>query len=78
MFYHKQIEAADKKLRATTQFLEEQAVEREIERDEAQKEISALREQLREGEKNRNTADRINREVCTNWHGLQTFIVGTI
>lgn len=62
--------------------MEEQAVEREIERDEAQKEITVLREQLKEGEKSRNTAERINREVRTNWHGFLDFFnyfnIGTI
>lgn len=44
--------------------MEDQAIERENERDEAQKEIAALKEQLREGERNKNTCDRINSEVC--------------
>lgn len=61
--YRNQIEAADKKLRCTTQFLEEQAVERELERDEAQKEIAALREQLREVERTRVSCEQINTEV---------------
>lgn len=60
-----QIEAADKKYRATCQFLEEQASEREQERDEAQKQIAQLREQLREREKDRASCERVNSEVCT-------------
>lgn len=43
--------------------MEEQAVERELEHDKAQKEIIALKEQLREGERNRNVCERINNEV---------------
>ncbi|KAF5283599.1 hypothetical protein FQR65_LT13805 [Abscondita terminalis] len=58
-----QIEAADKKLRATCRFLEEQAAEREQERDEAQKEIVALREQIRERDKDRVSCEQINKEV---------------
>lgn len=59
-----QIEAADKKYKATSQFLEEQASEREQERDEAQREIEQLRDQLREREKDRASCERVNSEVC--------------
>lgn len=38
-------------------------MDREIERDEAQKEIAALREQLKKGEQNQDNCERINREV---------------
>ncbi|KAK4873718.1 hypothetical protein RN001_013078 [Aquatica leii] len=61
--FQKQIEAADKKLRATCRFLEEQAAEREQERDEAQKEIASLREQIRERDKDRVSCEQINKEV---------------
>lgn len=60
-----QIDAADKKLKATCEFLDEQAAEREQERDEAQKEIQYLKDQLREKEKDRASFERINDEVCT-------------
>lgn len=63
-----QIEAADKKYKATCQFLEEQASEREQERDEAQREIAALKEQLREREKDRASCERVNNEVCSLFH----------
>lgn len=46
-----QIDAADKQLKATRQFLEEQAAEREQERDEFCKELEELKDQLRTKEK---------------------------
>ncbi|KAK0086003.1 hypothetical protein PV325_004077 [Microctonus aethiopoides] len=46
-----QIEAADKQLRSTRKFLEEQASEREIERDDAARQIHALEEQIKERER---------------------------
>ncbi|RZC43306.1 myosin-9-like, partial [Asbolus verrucosus] len=58
-----QIEAADKKYKITCQFLEEQAAEREQERDEAQREIDALKEHLKEREKDRASCERITNEV---------------
>ncbi|KAK5641438.1 hypothetical protein RI129_009985 [Pyrocoelia pectoralis] len=58
-----QIDAADKKLRATCRFLEEQSAEREQERDEAQKEIACLREQIRERAKDRASCEHISKEV---------------
>ncbi|KAF5306240.1 hypothetical protein FQA39_LY08938 [Lamprigera yunnana] len=58
-----QIEAADKKLRATCRFLEEQAADREQERDEAQKEIILLREQIRDYDKERINYEQIGKEV---------------
>ncbi|KAK0179009.1 hypothetical protein PV327_007836 [Microctonus hyperodae] len=45
------IEAADKQLRSTRKFLEEQASEREIERDDAARQIHALEEQIKERER---------------------------
>ncbi|GJQ85464.1 hypothetical protein Trydic_g23887 [Trypoxylus dichotomus] len=68
------IEAADRKLRATCSFLEEQAIEREMERDESQKEIAALKDQLREREKDRETCELLGKEArplnacCRNTH----------
>ncbi|XP_025835936.1 myosin-4 isoform X2 [Agrilus planipennis] len=58
-----QIEAADKKIRATAKFLEEQASEREQERDEALKEIILLKDLLKERERDRNNCEQINKEV---------------
>ncbi|XP_055692681.1 pericentrin isoform X3 [Lutzomyia longipalpis] len=58
-----QINAADKQLRATRQFLEEQAAEREVERDEFTREIEKLTGQLRERDKERSTHDRLVKEV---------------
>lgn len=43
--------------------MEDQAIEREGERDEALREITSLRDQLREAERNKSTCDRINSEV---------------
>ncbi|XP_049819038.1 centromere-associated protein E-like isoform X3 [Aethina tumida] len=57
------IDAADKKYRQTRQFLDEQANEREIERDEAQKRIELLQEQLKERDRDRTTCERITTEV---------------
>ncbi|XP_076270535.1 uncharacterized protein LOC143202700 isoform X3 [Rhynchophorus ferrugineus] len=48
-----QIDAADKKYRTTQKFLEEQAIEREQERDEAQKKINELSGQLKERDRDR-------------------------
>ncbi|XP_050311521.1 centrosomal protein of 290 kDa-like isoform X2 [Anthonomus grandis grandis] len=55
-----QIDVADKKYKTTQQFLEEQAAEREQERDEAQRKIDKLYEQLKERDK-----DRANCEVMS-------------
>ncbi|XP_029163960.1 A-kinase anchor protein 9-like isoform X2 [Nylanderia fulva] len=56
------IEAADKQLRATRRFLDEQASEREMERDEAAKQIQLLQEQLKEGERKKERDMRISSE----------------
>lgn len=61
MYAVKQIEAADKQLRSTRKFQEEQAVEREAEREEAIKQIKQLQERLRELEREK---DRDYREYC--------------
>uniref|UniRef100_A0A182Q838 Pericentrin/AKAP-450 centrosomal targeting domain-containing protein n=1 Tax=Anopheles farauti TaxID=69004 RepID=A0A182Q838_9DIPT len=58
-----QIEAADKQLKATRQFLEDQAAEREQERDEFVKEIERLRGALREKEKDKVNFERISKEL---------------
>ncbi|XP_067211849.1 golgin subfamily A member 4-like isoform X3 [Linepithema humile] len=58
----KKIEAADKQLRATRRFLDEQASEREMERDEAAKQIHFLQEQLKEREREKERDMRINSE----------------
>uniref|UniRef100_A0A182MY74 Pericentrin/AKAP-450 centrosomal targeting domain-containing protein n=1 Tax=Anopheles dirus TaxID=7168 RepID=A0A182MY74_9DIPT len=58
-----QIEAADKQLKATRQFLEEQAAEREQERDEFVKEIERLRSAMREKEKDKVNFERVSKEL---------------
>ncbi|CAD1471579.1 unnamed protein product [Heterotrigona itama] len=58
-----QIEAADKQLKATRRFLDEQASERETERDEAAKQIHVLQEQLKEREREKERDQRITSEV---------------
>ncbi|XP_029659532.1 centrosomal protein of 290 kDa-like isoform X2 [Formica exsecta] len=58
----KKIEAADKQLRATRRFLDEQASEREMERDEAAKQIQLLQEQLKERERKKERDMRISSE----------------
>ncbi|XP_048520137.1 A-kinase anchor protein 9 isoform X2 [Dendroctonus ponderosae] len=62
-----QIEAADKKYKATQKFLEEQAVEREQERDEAQKQIDSLYEQLKDREK-----DKANCQIMSAEHHVKS------
>ncbi|XP_074102981.1 uncharacterized protein LOC141530035 isoform X4 [Cotesia typhae] len=57
------IEAADKQLRSTRKFLEEQASEREIERDDAARQIQALQEYLKEREREKERDLRISSEV---------------
>ncbi|XP_058985216.1 pericentrin isoform X2 [Musca domestica] len=58
-----QIDTADKQLKATRQFLEEQAIEREQERDEFLKEIENLKAQLRDKEKERSSYANASEEV---------------
>lgn len=60
-----QIEAADKQLKATRKFLDEQASERETERDEAAKQIHILQEQLKEREREKERDQRITSEVSS-------------
>ncbi|XP_055600528.1 pericentrin isoform X2 [Uranotaenia lowii] len=64
-----QIDAADKQLKMTRQFLDEQAVEREQERDEFVKEIEKLKVQLREKDKDKVNFERVTKEdgfLCDN------------
>jgi hypothetical protein len=58
-----QVEAADKQLRATNLFLEEQAAEREQERDDFLQEIAKLQEQVREQDHERIERERLVKEV---------------
>ncbi|XP_039965482.1 pericentrin isoform X3 [Bactrocera tryoni] len=58
-----QIDAADKQLKATRHFLEEQAAEREQERDEFQREIERLKAQLRDKEKERHVFENASKET---------------
>lgn len=60
---HIQIEAADKQLKSTRQFLEEQAIEREHERDEFSREIERLKAELRDREKGKSSHDILKREI---------------
>lgn len=57
------MEAADKQLRATRLFLEEQAAEREQERDDFLREITKLQEQIRERDHDRSERERLTKEV---------------
>lgn len=59
-----QVAAADKQLRATRKFLEEQAAEREVERDDYTNEIKRLTEVLRVRERDKSLQERMNEEVC--------------
>ncbi|XP_076378058.1 uncharacterized protein LOC117226934 isoform X8 [Megalopta genalis] len=59
------IEAADKQLKATRRFLDEQASEREVERDEAAKQIHLLQGQLKEREREKGRDLRITSEQST-------------
>lgn len=62
-YYFQQIEAADKQLKATRQFLEDQAAEREQERDEFSKEIEKLRQIVKEKDKDKSSQDSCQKEV---------------
>lgn len=63
-----QILAADKQRKQDLKFLDEQAAERELERDEFTKEIEQLKSQLREKDKERHTYERIAKEVRFDKH----------
>lgn len=58
-----QIDVADKKYKTTQKFLDDQANEREQERDEAQKKIDMLYGQLRERDKDKVNCERVTSEV---------------
>ncbi|XP_055853886.1 pericentrin isoform X5 [Episyrphus balteatus] len=58
-----QIDTADKQLKATRQFLEDQAAERELERDEFLREIEKLKTLIRDKEKERNSFENASKEV---------------
>lgn len=58
-----QIDTADKQLKATRQFLEEQAAEREQEREEFIKEIEKLKLFIRDKEKERSSFENASKEV---------------
>lgn len=58
-----QIEAADKQLKSTRQFLEEQAIEREHERDDFSKEIDRLKSELRDKDKGKSSHELLKKEV---------------
>lgn len=62
-FSSSQIEAADKQLKATRQFLEDQAAEREQERDEFSKEIDKLRILVKEKDKDKTSQESLVKEV---------------
>ncbi|CAO1430628.1 unnamed protein product [Diamesa tonsa] len=59
-----QIDAADKQLKATRLFLEDQAVERETERDEFSKEIEQLRIILKDRDKEKASQDNFQKEIA--------------
>lgn len=58
-----QVEAADKHLRASRTFMDEQAAEREQERDEFVQEIKRLQELLRDKDRDRSSHQLMNHEV---------------
>ena len=66
---------ADKQLRATNLFLEEQAAEREQERDDFLQEIAKLQEQVREQDHERTERDRLSKEVSFSflWFAFASF-----
>ncbi|XP_076330066.1 LOW QUALITY PROTEIN: uncharacterized protein LOC143235747 [Tachypleus tridentatus] len=58
-----QMEAMEKQLQYHKKFIEEQALEREQERDEYLKEVSKLQELVKEKERIQNSEDRLTKEV---------------
>ncbi|XP_049849613.1 A-kinase anchor protein 9-like isoform X1 [Schistocerca gregaria] len=72
-----QVEAADKLLRSTRQFLEEQAAEREQERDEFIQEIKKLQERLHDREKDKDDYERVVKEG-ERWAPEQLSIVQSV
>lgn len=70
VFLSPQIEAADKQLKATRQFLEDQAAEREQERDEFSKEIDKLRILVKEKDKDKSSQEGLVKEVRQRFKSL--------
>lgn len=70
-------------MKGTRQFLEEQANERELERDEFLKEIESLKLQMKEKDKEKTNYERFNKEVlndsffCIRYNST-AFVVVTI
>ncbi|KAF4532760.1 hypothetical protein B566_EDAN003540, partial [Ephemera danica] len=58
-----QLEAADKQLRSTRGFLDEQAAERETERDEFGREVQRLQEALGARDRDRLESERLTKEI---------------
>lgn len=59
-----QLESANRQLRSTKQFVEEQAAEREAERDESARLLEQLRNEKLNLERHLQTNARIMNEVC--------------
>lgn len=70
-----QIEAADKQLKATRQFLEDQAAEREQERDEFGREIEKLRVIVKEKDKDMTSQGTLEKEVRKRLHYFHLLLV---
>jgi DNA-binding winged helix-turn-helix (wHTH) protein len=61
---HTQLEVADKQIKSNMRFLDEQAAERDQERDDYTKEIEHLRTVLREkGEKDKTSIENYEKKV---------------
>lgn len=69
-----QIAAADKQLKSTRQFLEEQAAERELERDEFVREIQRLTDALKVKERDSSLQDRMSLEVSPFIKSVNSFL----
>ncbi|KAK3911702.1 Pericentrin [Frankliniella fusca] len=73
-----QVEAVDKQLRATRAFMDEQAAEREQERDDYVEEIRRLQELVRDKDRDRSSHQQMNhestREICMHLKHLGTSI----
>lgn len=66
---------ADKQLKANMKFMEEQAIERENERDEFNKEVEKLRIYLKEKDKDKNSHENYEKEV--NFNHFNFFVDNT-
>lgn len=69
---------ADKKYKTTQKFLDDQANEREQERDEAQKKIDLLYAQLRERDKDKANCERVTSEVSRFWCGNLIYCISLL